>query len=320
MLEIFGILVLSALGLYIGAELLISGGSSLALRFGFPSFVIGLVVVGYGSGFPELIVSINASLAERGDIAIGNIVGSNISNIGLVLGFVLLCHPVTIEKVPLTSNGIILILVSALFSLVILSGTISSFAGGILLLSLLAYTFWTVVSAKKEEKVSAKQLRRVMPHVPRNLFIDIAYLVLGLVLLLYGGHSFLTGAVSLAQHFDVSDAVIGLTIVAIGTSLPELATSIVAVFRKQKELALGNILGSCIFNILGIVGLAAFMHPITILGINWIDCAMMTGTALALCILITRPVCRLTRVHGALFLLTYVGYIFYLTSAARISG
>jgi len=297
--------------LYFGAEYLVHGSASFSLRMGLPPLVVGLVVVGYGTGVPELIVSVQASLLGKGDISVGNVIGSNLANIGLVLGFSALCRPLVVHKRVIEYDGIVLVIVSSIACIAFAYGSISRLTGLLFLLGLIIYTVWAVASSWKENHTEIFVVEDEVGKLNRSITIDVSMIGGGILLLIVGGSFFLDGAIHIAKLFDISDAIIGLTVVAIGTSLPEFATSIVAMLRKHSDLAVGNVIGSSIFNILAIIGVSASIQPITLQNIHWIDYGLMTGMAIAILFMMFRHE-RISRPEGAILLTTYLSYLTYL--------
>lgn len=298
--------------LYGGAEFLIRGGASLALRMGLPILVIGLTIMGYGTGTPELVVGVQASLADKGDIVVGNVLGSNIANMGLILGFAAICRPISVKRQLVQHDGPVMVLVSLVLCLLIaINSDIGRWKGFLLCAGLVIHTWWTVYLGKKEKEVEKEVEEETHPHLLKSVKLDLVLIIAGLLFLFFGGKLFLEGAIAVAKRFEISDAVIGLTVVAIGTSLPEFATSVVAMFRKHEDIALGNVVGSNIFNILAIVGIAAIINPIHLVNINWIDYSYMALLTIFLWFIIhTRT--RITRWEGALMLISYFAYMTYL--------
>ncbi|MBU1299269.1 MAG: calcium/sodium antiporter, partial [Bacteroidetes bacterium] len=256
-----------------GAEGLIRGGSSLALSFGVSPLIIGLTLVAFGTSSPELVVSIKAAVEGNADISLGNVIGSNIANIGLILGIAVLIQPVAVRLQIVKKEIPIMIGFTLLFFVVLLLiNVINIFIGIFFLLLLLIYTSYGIYISRKEEKsVSAEEM-----HVGKRLNTWLALLLAlgGLAFLAFGADLFLKGAVELAKRMGVSDIVIGLTIVAVGTSLPELFTTVYAAIKKEADIALGNVVGSNIFNILGIIGVASVVNPIQTSSIKLIDLSM----------------------------------------------
>lgn len=301
-------LILGIVFLYFGAEFLIRGGAGLALRLGLPVLVIGLIIMGYGTGAPELVVSTQASLSNKGDIALGNVIGSNIANTGLVLGFSSMLFPMPIHKRLLDTDTPFMILIAfGLFGIFVVSPVYTRLAGVMLLAGLIVYTVWSIDQGMKTH-IPASQ---PSPHAMRHWTLEVGCVIAGLAILLLGGHLFLKGAVTMAKTFGLSDRVIGLTVVAIGTSLPELAASLVAAFKKQGDMAIGNVVGSNIFNMLGIVGIAAVINPIHVQNINWIDFSYMIALFIGLWLII-RQGTHVTRWEGALMFASYLAYMGYL--------
>lgn len=306
---ILAYLLSGTLLLYLGAEFLIRGGAALALRLGLPLLVIGLIIMGYGTGAPELVVSVQASLANEGDIALGNVIGSNIANTGLVLGFAAMVHPMPIHKRLLDTDTPFMILVAlGLFGIFLISPVYTRIAGVIFLAGLAVYTIWSIDHGMKTHIPVSEP----SPHAMKHWLQEVLCIVGGLALLLLGGKFFLTGAVTLAQLYGISDRVIGLTVVAIGTSLPELAASLVAAYKKQGDMAIGNVVGSNIFNMLGIVGFAAIINPIQVNSISWLDFFYMIALFIGLWLII-RKGDYITRREGALMFASYIAYMVYLT-------
>jgi cation:H+ antiporter len=305
-------IVISLAGLYFGAGLLVRGAASIAERLGVSSLVVGLTVVAFGTSTPELIVSVQASLQGFGAMSIGNIVGSNIVNIGVILGVSAMIYPLTAHMQLIRFDTPIMILGAGLFIVFFLDQTIGRIEGLILLSALTAYTVFNVIKSRKEkQKEVLGEYDEGVPQISRHWALDVLFILGGLGLLMGGSHFLVKGAVELARMIGLSEAVIGLTIVAVGTSMPELATSIVAAVRKQPDIAIGNVIGSNIFNTFGILGVGALIKPIYGPDINLTDSLVMLGMSILLLPLIKSGV-RLGRWEGALFFSIYVGYVVYL--------
>ncbi|GAA0773166.1 calcium/sodium antiporter [Roseibium denhamense] len=307
---LFGLVLLVA-----GGDLLVRGSVALAKRFGLSELLIGLVLVGFGTSTPELMTSIFAASNGSAGIAVGNVVGSNIANILLILGLTALVFPIRVEPAALMrdgpANGLAVV---ALIGLA-LYGTVGFSAGLALLAALSAYLILTYRMEKGTNSPSAELHQsetELMPPIPakRNfgLVTDFALALVGLVMILAGAHFLVSGAVSLAQAAGVSDAVIGVTIVAVGTSLPELVTSVIAALKRQTDIALGNILGSNLFNILGILGLTAVVTPLTIPPeiVRFDIWVLLAATAGLLWFAMSGW--RISRREGAVMLAAYVAY------------
>jgi cation:H+ antiporter len=297
--------------LYGGAEGLVRGSSALALRLGLTPLVVGLTVVAFGTSMPELIVSVDATLAGRGSIALGNVVGSNIGNVALILGISALIAPLAVRARIIRLDLPILLAASLLMVVLVADGAVGRGEAGLLLAALLAYTGFTLRSARRESAAVAAEFAAGVPRVGRHAAVDAALLLGGLALLVAGARLLVIGAVAVAEDAGMSEAVIGLTIVAIGTSLPELATSAVAAWRGEGDLAIGNVLGSNIFNILGILGVAGMVRPIAGEGIGAVDLGVMLALALLLLPMMWTGR-RVSRGEGAVLLLAYGAYLAYL--------
>jgi cation:H+ antiporter len=297
--------------LYGGAEGLVRGSSSLAARAGLTPLVIGLTVVAFGTSMPELVVSIGASLRGSGAIAAGNVVGSNIGNIALILGVAALIHPLRVQAQIIRIDMPVLLAVSAVLVLVLQDDAVGRLEGGLLVSGLIVYTVMSLRASRKESAAVNTKFAEAVPARSGSVGRDVLLLVGGLVLLVGGAQLLVTGAVDIAQSFGLSEAVIGLTIIAIGTSLPELATSVVAAFKGEGDIAVGNVVGSNIFNILGILGVASLVTPLDETGMRAVDLGLMIGLTVALLPLM-RTGYRLSRWEGGALLAVYIGYTVFL--------
>ncbi|MBL9186829.1 MAG: calcium/sodium antiporter [Opitutaceae bacterium] len=298
--------------LYVGAQVLIKGGAAIALRLGLNSLVVGLTVIAYGTSSPEMVVSFKASVTGNGAIAIGNVVGSNICNIVLILAVCSLVSPVSASTQVIRREIPITIGVSLLLCVLLWDGSLSRFDGAVLFAGIVAYTVFTVRDARRASAAQATaEYEAEFPERKSSLLMALVLVLLGLGVLVGGSQLFVDGAVKLAQSWGVSQAVIGLTIVAVGTSMPEFATSLVAAFRRHADVAIGNIVGSNIFNILGILGTAAMLQPIDATGISRVDLAVMLVAAVSLFPL-ARSGGRISRWEGAALLVLYVAYTIWL--------
>lgn len=306
-------LFVAGFGLLIGgAELLVRGASALALRLGISPLVIGLTVVAIGTSAPELAVSVQAALTGKADLAVGNVVGSNIFNVLFILGLSALIVPLVVARqvvrveVPLMVGASVLLLVLAL------DGQVRRWEGALLAAGMAAYLVYAIVEGRRESagEPSAPGATGLLARLPVQLVLIGA----GLALLVLGARWLVGGAVAIAQFFGLSEAVIGLTIVAAGTSLPEVATSVVAALRGQRDIAVGNVVGSNIANILLILGVAALVTPDGLSvapAIARFDLLVMLAVALA-CLPIFFTGHRIARWEGGLFLAYYVAYTLYL--------
>ena len=269
--------------LYLGAEGLVRGSSSLAFRLGLTRLVVGLTFVSFGTSMPEMVVSVQTAWNYQGDISLGNIIGSNICNIALILGISSLIRPVRVNAQVVRLQIPVMIFVSFLLLFMLNDRILSRPEGACLFLMTIVYTFYSIYLARKEFNKTAVEYRPGSGYSPvRKPWIDTVMVVAGLAMLIGGAKYFVSGAVSMAKMLRISDAVIGLTIVAAGTSLPELATSAVASFRKEGDIAIGNVVGSNIFNILAILGAASMVRPIEMVEIKVTDIFIMIITAILL--------------------------------------
>lgn len=305
-------LALGLVLLYYGAEALVRGSSSLALRLGLSPLVIGLTVVAFGTSSPELVVSLKAGLAGQGNISVGNVVGSNICNIGLILGICALVTPIATTSQIVRIDIPIMIAATAFTTFLLWDGTLGLAEGIILFALLLAYVVFSVYLARRQPADAlGAEFDTEVKVSKRGLFIDLLMVAGGLVLLIFGARFLVDGAVVIARAFGWSEALIGLTVIAVGTSLPELATSLVAAVKKEADIAVGNIVGSNIFNLLGILGITAMATPLAASGISLVDYAVMAVFALVLWPMAYHQKC-ITRLEGAILLAGYAAYVSWL--------
>jgi len=306
---------LGLIALYFGAETLVKGGAGLALRLGLTPLVIGLTVMAFGTSSPEMVVSVQAAQSGNGAIAVGNVIGSNICNIALILGLCSLISPLRADLQLIRREVPIMIGVAVLALLVLADGHVARWEGGILLAALIAYTVLTVRQARAATAEAASAgagfTEELGQGKPMGLGLSIAAVVGGLAVLVVGSHLFVGGAVSLATRWGMSQMAIGLTIVAMGTSLPELATSLIAAIKRQGDVAIGNIVGSNIFNVLGILGVAALVQPLDAPDLAWADLGVMLLVSIAL-LPVVRSGGRISRGEGAGLLAVYIGYTVWL--------
>jgi cation:H+ antiporter len=311
--------------LVVGAELLVRGASKLALSFGISPLVVGLTIVAFGTSAPEMAVSVGAVLGGKTDIAVGNVVGSNIFNVLFILGLSALITPLVVnvqlirQEVPIMIGASLLLLVMAL------DGRIGMAEGAFLFALLLAYTVFLVLQSRAETQAARDEYAgEYKPAAPggwdSRLPVQLLLIVVGLGLLVLGADWLVTAAVTFAKALGVSDVVIGLTIVAAGTSMPEVAASVTAAFKGERDIAVGNVVGSGTFNILGCVGLsgiaaggAGLAIPPSVLNF---DIWVMLATALA-CLPVFLTGREIARWEGGVFLLYYAAYVAYLILAAQ---
>lgn len=314
-----------------GGELLVRGASRLARVAGIPPLIVGLTVVAFCTSAPELAVSASSAFAGQADLAIGNVVGSCICNILCVLGLAAILTPLAIDAKLIRWEMPLLFVISAMFYVFSRGGVIHRWHGVIMILGLVAYIAWTIIQARREKASVRKELESVVregvdgepddgvPSSPaRSIGIALLLLVLGLGLLLFGSDQLVDGAVTIAVRLGVSQLMIGLTVLAIGTSLPEISISIIAAMKGKIDLAVGNVIGSNIFNILGVLGLTSIIAPggvpVTADAIAF-DIPLVVFLPL-LCLPIFFTGMRITRSEGILFVSVYVAYLVSLTIGA----
>ncbi len=304
--------LLAALGLVLlvaGAEGLVRGGSALARRLGLTPLVVGLTVVAMGTSAPEMVVSVTAALRGHGDVAVGNVVGSNIFNVGVILALTALISPLNIRLGVLKVDAPLMVAVSMVGAGFAGLEIMPRWAGLLLVVLLIGYMAFSIRVARRQatEEVSS-EFDEGVPDRLKNPAIEVLVLAIGLTLLVLGSGYFIRSASAIARALEVSEAVISLTIVAAGTSMPELATSAVAAFRGQADIAVGNIIGSNIFNIAGILGVAACLRPLSAPGIHALDLWVMLAFSVGLLPLLWSGR-KLQRWEGALLLAGYIAYL-----------
>ena len=293
--------------LYYGADFLVKGGVDIAKRLGISSLVIGLTLVACATSAPELAVSLSSALQGNSDIAMGNAVGSNIANIGLILGVCACILPLNVDKQLLKLDAPLMVLSAILLTvLYFTSGGLNRIHGAVLLAIIIIYNIYII---RKSRKNSETETEKTPCRYP--LYLAIIIVIASLGVLVGGAKIFLLSAVYFAKMLNLSDAVIGLTVVAVGTSLPELATSVVAACKGEKDIAIGNVVGSNIFNILSILGVTALIKPMNNSSLSGVDFGMMTGISGALLVMLFTGR-KLSRIEGAILLLAYIIYTIYL--------
>lgn len=312
------LLVAGLVLLIAGAELLVRGASALAVAVGISPLVVGLTVVAYGTSAPELAVGVSSSLQGRADLALGNVVGSNICNVLLILGVAALFGSLVVaqrlvrREVPLFIGLAVLTLVMAA------DGAIGRIDGLILVAGAVGYTAWAVISSRREEaEVTTEYEEEIRAHDPsaaeRPRWVNVAFLVGGLGALVLGSQWLVDGAVELASALGLSELVIGLTVVAIGTSLPEVATSVIATVRGERDIAVGNAIGSCLLNILAVLGVSAVTASGGVEAARstlFVDIPVMIACAIA-CLPVFFTGYAIDRWEGFLFLGAYAAYLGY---------
>lgn len=303
--------------LYGGGEALVRGAGGLALRLGLSSFLVGMTVVAFATSSPELAVSLQAAVAGVDDVAIGNVVGSNICNIALILGICALIRPQEVQMRILRMDVPWLIFATALLVALLDDGRISRPAGAVLVIGLGVFIYWNIQMARREREADRvrAEFEQVVPESHRPGWVDWVLVLIGFGALVGGGSAFVRGGVGLAEALGVSAALISLTVVALGTSLPELATSLVATARGDDDIAVGNIIGSNFFNIFAILGITAVIHPLTRGGITLVDLYVMLAFAVVLLPLIfVRR--RIGRPEALVLLGGYAAYMWWLAGQA----
>ncbi len=318
------ILLTAGTALYFGAEWLVGGSSSLALSFRLPQLLVGLTVVAYGTSAPEVIVGIQAALAGHGDVAVGNVVGSNIANLGLILGVAILVRPARVDAALRKRELPVLLLTALAVPLLLLDGAVGRIEGGLLVLGSVALTVAIVRGARTPREDAVAEASTIAtaeaadaagaPTTPGRLRSAVVALA-GLAVLLLGGHFFVESATRLATSFGVSERVVGLTIVAVGTSLPELATSVIAAWRGHSDIAVGNVVGSNIFNVLLCLGGAGLAQPMT--GISsafLVDATVMIAMTIA-AVVFMRTARTFSRAEAGVLLVGYVAFVLWTASA-----
>ncbi len=302
------------------ADLFIEGSASTARHFGMPPLLIGMVVIGFGTSAPEMVVSVLAASQGNPGIALGNAYGSNITNIALILGLTALISPIAVHSQVLRKELPLLSAVTILAAWQIWDGQITRFEAVVLLVvfvALMGWTIWQGLLGKGD--ALGTEVVQVLESNPMPIRWSIIRLLVGLVLLIASSRMLVWGAVEIARTFGVSDLLIGLTIVAIGTSLPELASAIIATRKGEHDLALGNVLGSNLFNTLAVVGLAGVIHPMSV-GSEVFSRDMLVMAVLTLSLFVIGygfrgKKGRINRYEGAILVCCYVGYTGYLASA-----
>jgi cation:H+ antiporter len=298
-----------------GAEVLVRYASIFATRLRVPPLIVGLTIVAFGTSAPELAISTMASLDGQSDIALGNVIGSNVYNVLLILGVSALITPLVIGEQLVRVDVPVMVAVSVLTLILALDGDIDHIDGAAFCMLLIAYTAFHARQGHASATVAEEHIEKPEGHVAK----DIALMVVGLVLLVAGSRFFLDGAIALARLFGISELVIGLTIVSAGTSLPETATSIVAALRGHRDIAVGNVVGSNVFNVLGVLGVASLAAPGGIhvaTSILVFDIPVMIAVAVA-CLPIFFPRNVIARWQGGVFVVYYILYVVYLVLDAR---
>ncbi|MDX9885956.1 calcium/sodium antiporter [Thauera sp.] len=321
MLEQVLMFVLGLVTLVIGADVMVRGASRLAVSFGVSPLVVGLTVVAFGTSAPEMAVSVGSALAGTPDLAIGNVVGSNIANVLLILGISALITPLLVDEQIIRQEIPIMIGASALLVVMALDGNIGLLESIVLFALVITYTVFLVIQSRRASKAVQDEFETEIPTSTwdSHWAVQVALIVVGLVMLVVGADWLVDAAVAFARAFGVSDLVIGLTVVAVGTSMPEIATSIVAAMRGQRDIAVGNVVGSNVFNILAVLGAAGIASgvglPVSEAARNF-DLWVMLAVAFA-CLPIMITGREIARWEGVVFLAYYMAYTAWLVLQAQ---
>ena len=311
----YGLLAIGLILLVAGGDTLVRGATTAARSLGVSPLLIGLTLVGMGTSAPELVTSLTAVLAGSPGIAMGNVVGSNTANVLLILGLAALISPIAVDRNAFRRDGWVLIASTALCVIAVIAGTIDYRWGLAMLAGLAAYLVWAWMGERRHPDREARKYEHLTedaPDVPGGLWAGLGLAVVGILLTVGGARLLVDNAIVVARDIGVSDTIIGLTVVAVGTSLPELVTSAVAAFRRHSDVALGNIIGSNIYNVLGILGITALVAPIRVPPeIIRLDIWVMVA-ATALVVLFVRTGMRIVRLEGLALLLAYAVYLGWL--------
>jgi len=311
--------VLLGIGLLtMGGEGLIRGALAIAKRFGVSPLLCGLVIVGFGTSAPELAVSVDAALQRQPEIAVGNVVGSNIGNILLILGLCAIICPLAVKPLALRRDAVTMVMATVLVLVLFTGGGLGRIDATVLFLSLVGYLCWAYLTERNHRTAAGDMLSAESTEVtklPDSKWLTATWLIGGLGLLILGSQVLLKGAIGLAASLGVSETLVGLTLVAVGTSLPELTVSVIAALRRHADVAVGNILGSNIFNALGILGVSALLQPLPVqprilMFDQWV---MLASAVLLLLFLFTGR--QLSRMEGVLL---FSGYILYVGVGAYL--
>lgn len=302
MLLSIALIILGLAALVAGGEFLLKGAVGIARKFNISSLVIGMTIVAFGTSAPELIVSVTSAFQGHSEIAIGNVVGSNIANLALVLGITCIIFPMVVSRNTKVLDFPKMMYATTLFLLFAYDGIIERWEGGILLVSLIVFIIFIIKDSVKNEHVPGE----LEPEKPTG--IAILYLLIGMVGLYFGSEWLLIGAIDLAREAGLSEHVIGITIIAFGTSVPELVTSCVAAFKKETDISIGNLIGSNIFNISAVIGITSILKPMSIQNNLYnFDVYWLVGIPLLLFAMMRKN--KIGRFSGSILFMIYVAYI-----------
>jgi len=304
------LLVLGFIALFLSGKYLVTGGVQIARLFKIPTLVIGLTIVSFGTSAPELLVSLKAALSGHPDIAVGNVVGSNISNIALVLGLTALIFPIPVAKKIMRFDWPVLMIICLLFYSLALTGVLQWWAGLLFVVIIAGYNYYSIVKGRRNDTEEDQ------PQVNMAWYWALAIILVSCMGLVFGAEWLVTGASGLARSFGIEERVISVSIIAFGTSIPELATSVVAALKKETDISIGNIIGSNIFNVAGILGITALVTPIpvskTILSV---DLLWMLGITILLFVLMIWKKPQISHWGGVVLILSYSFYIYFLLNS-----
>ncbi len=307
-LNILLLLFCGLIVLIVGANMLLKSAVSISLKFEIPKVLIGMTVVSLATSAPELIVSIKAALMGSADLAISNVVGSNIANIGLVLGLTVFFSPINISKNIYKTHWPIMMFSALYFLIIILDGKINVYGGGILIIFLVTSIAFLI---KNKQKVEEDLNTKSVDSLPKSIIL----FIVGGICLYFGSEWFISGAIDVASYFGISERIIGISVVSVGTSLPELVTSLVAIVKKEKGISLGNLLGSNIFNVFAVLGITSLVTPLIVSDLNIINFdiyVMLFFAAIILPLIFFPNKFILGRVAGLIILSFYSIYIYNL--------
>lgn len=296
-----------------GGDLLLKSAVSISLRLRIPKIIIGMTVVSFATSAPELIVSVKSALEGFPDLAVGNIIGSNIANLGLVLGITLLVTKMDVQKSFFTTDWLVMMIASFLFYVFMVNDLMISFLEGVILFSSLILFIIYLLVYQKDTLIDEGSDEGLILSNSKNLM----FLILGIVGLWVGSELLIKGAVDAAKDFGVSERIIGISVVSVGTSIPELVTSLIAVMKKEKAISLGNLIGSNIFNILAVIGLTSMITPINIVeqALSSRDIYWMLAISFSILLLVFLPKkMQLDKKSGAMLLVLYIVFIYQIFS------
>jgi cation:H+ antiporter len=309
------LLVIGLAVLIAGGEILVKGAVGLALKFNISVLVVGMTVVSFGTSAPELLVSVKAALQGHPDISMGNVIGSNIANISLILGITTIIFPIVINKDSIKVDWPVMMFSSLLLYVFILNNILGFAEGLLLLVFLILFNAWLIIKSRKENrKAAAEEGPELKAESTLPVWRCITYVAIGCIGLLFGAEWLLTGAVGIAESFGVSERVIALTIVAFGTSVPELITSSIAAIKKETDISIGNLIGSNVFNILGILGITGMVKevPVNEIILNQDIIWMLVVSAALLPLMFFGK--KIGRVKGLALFSFYVIYVYFVLS------